>query len=328
MFDYRQISSDLIKELPDRTKSVISRRFGLDQTGMVKKGESLESIGLDYGVTRERIRQIEKNSLSKIKNRSAKYRNVVSKLEKRMIDFGGLKKEDLYIESVGEKEMANHITFLLSVSEPFYKFPENKEFHSFWSIDAEHFNNVNETVQSIKNILHERREPLTVDFCANMIPLTPLPRINSYLEISKGIHLNEDGVFGLKQWPEINPRGIKDKTYITLKKHGKPLHFTEVAKLISDSTLPQTVHNELIKDSRFILIGRGIYALREWGYDAGEIKEVIRKIILSAERPLDKRDIVEQVLQKRIVKENTILQNLSNKKYFKRNSDGGYLLNS
>jgi len=175
---------------------------------------------------------------------------------------------------------------------------------------------------------HEREEPLTIDFCANMIPLTPLSRINSYLEISKGIHLNKEGVFGLKQWPEINPRGIKDKTYITLKKHGKPLHFTEVARLISDSTLPQTVHNELIKDPRFILIGRGIYALREWGYDAGEIKEVIRRIILSAERPLDKRDIVEQVLQKRIVKENTILQNLSNKKYFKRNSDGGYLLNS
>lgn len=330
MFDYRQISSDLIKELPDRTKSVISRRFGLE-SGIPQrertKRESLESIGLDYGITRERVRQIEKDGLSKMKERSGKYGDVIKKLEERMVDFGGLKKEDLYVGSVGEKEMSNHVFLLLSVSDSFYRFSENKDFHSFWAIDTNHFNHANESVRSIRNVLQEKNEPLTVEHCANLISSAPLSRLNSYLEISKHIHLNEEGFFGLKHWPEVNPRGIKDKAYMALKKNGKPLHFTETAALIGDSILPQTVHNELIKDSRFVLVGRGIYALREWGYEPGEIKEVIRKILLEAGRPLDKKEIIDEVLKKRIVKENTILQNLSNKEYFKRDPGGGYRLN-
>ena len=330
MFDYRQISSDLVKELPDRTRSVISRRFGLDgepQIGKVKKMESLESIGLNYGITRERVRQIEKDGLLRMRDQVGRYKNVVSKLEEKMMDFGGLKKEDLYLESVGGEEMKNHIFLLLSVSEPFYRFSENKDFHSFWSMDVSHFDYASETVRSIKEMLYKKKEPLTIEHCANMITVAP-PKINSYLEISKDIHLNEEGVFGLKHWPEINPRGIKDKAYLALKKHGKPLHFTKTASLIGASTLPQTVHNELIKDPRFVLVGRGIYALREWGYEPGEIREVIRRTLSEADRPLDKKEIIDEVLKKRIVKENTILQNLSNKEYFKRSPDGRYLLNS
>ncbi len=332
MFDYRQISSDLVKDLPDRTKSVISRRFGLDgsvpgRTGKAKR-ESLESIGLDYGITRERVRQIEKDGLSRMRDRSGKYKDVLSKLEEKMAGFGGLKKEDLYIESVGEREMSNHVFLLLSVSDSFYRFSENRDFHSFWSMDTSHFNHANEAVRSIREILHQKKEPLTVDHCVNLVSSAPPSRISSFLEISKHIHLNEDGIFGLKHWPEVNPRGIKDKAYMALKKHGEPLHFTEAAALIGDSILPQTVHNELIKDQRFVLVGRGIYALKEWGYEPGEIKEVIRKILSEANGPLGKREIIDEVLKKRIVKENTILQNLSNKKYFKRHPGGGYVLNS
>lgn len=326
MFDYRLISTNLIKELPERTKDVISRRFGLESNtsyGGVRS-ESLESIGCDYGITRERVRQIEKDGLSKIK--IGKHKEVVSKLKEKMVNFGGLKKEDLYIEAIGEKEMINHMLFLLSVSESFHRFPENKDFHSFWSIDTSHFNCANQTVQSIKDMLYKKKESLTIEHCANLITSAPAPRINSYLEISKHIHLNEEGLFGLKHWPEINPRSIKDKAYMALKKDGKPSHFREVALLIGDSTLPQTVHNELIKDSRFILIGRGIYALREWGYEMGDTREVIKKILLEQGRPLSKREIINEVLKKRIVKKNTILQNLSNKEYFKKDSEGRYLL--
>jgi len=331
MFDYRQISSDLIKDLPDRTKNVISRRFGLDGslsgwTGKIK-GESLESIGLDYGITRERVRQIEKDGLLKIGRRLSKHKDVISKLENKMAEFGGLKKEDLYIESVSEKEMSNHALLLLSVSDLFHRFPENKDFHSFWSVDKSQFERASDAVRSIRKILDEKREPLNVEHCVNFIPLTPPLKINSLLEISKHIHQNEDGMFGLKHWPEINPRSIKDKAYLAFKKHGKPLHFTEAASLMGKLTLPQTVHNELIKDPRFVLVGRGIYALKEWGYEPGEAKEVIKKILLSAGGPLGKREIIEEVLKRRIIKENTILQNLSNKKYFRRCPDGKYVLN-
>jgi len=146
----------------------------------------------------------------------------------------------------------------------------------------------------------------------------------SYLEISKKIQKDSEGNFGLKDWPEINPRGIKDKAYLVFKKTEKPLHFTEVAKLIEGS-LVQTVHNELIRDPRFVLIGRGIYALSEWGYYPGEVKDVISKVLTEG-GPLTKEEILEKVLKQRLVKENTVFLNLSNKKYFERDIQGKYIV--
>jgi len=143
------------------------------------------------------------------------------------------------------------------------------------------------------------------------------------LEISKKIQKNSEGFFGLKEWPEINPKGVKDKAFLVFKKEQKPLHFAQVAQLI-DSALPQTVHNELIKDPRFILVGRGIYALREWGYEPGMVKDVILNILKQAKNPLSKEEILQKTLKQRLVKQNTVFLNLSNRKYFLRTGDGRY----
>jgi hypothetical protein len=95
-----------------------------------------------------------------------------------------------------------------------------------------------------------------------------------------------------------------------------------VARLI-EGALVQTVHNELIKDSRFVLVGRGVYALKEWGYEPGQVKDIITKI-LRENGPLTQGEILERVSKQRLVKENTILLNLSNKKNFLRDSQGKY----
>jgi hypothetical protein len=84
-----------------------------------------------------------------------------------------------------------------------------------------------------------------------------------------------------------------------------------------------TTHNELIKDSRFVLVGRGLYALSEWGYMSGVVKDVIKNIIEN-DGPLTRDKIVEKVLKERYVKENTILVNLQNPKYFRRDKEGRY----
>jgi len=86
-----------------------------------------------------------------------------------------------------------------------------------------------------------------------------------------------------------------------------------------------TCHNELIKDKRFVLVGRGIYALAEWGYKTGVVKDVIRDL-LKKNGPMKKEDIVEQVMKERYLKKNTILVNLQNNKYFKKNKNGEYTL--
>ena len=152
------------------------------------------------------------------------------------------------------------------------------------------------------------------------------------MEISKTIQLGPEGLFGLRDWPEINPRGVKDWAYLVLRKTKKPCHFIEVAKLINKfykterQTLPQTVHNELIKDARFVLVGRGLYGLKEWGYESGVIKEVIAKILKKAKKSLTQEEIVKEALSQRFVKRNTILLNLNNKESFLKNKEGKYTI--
>ncbi len=146
------------------------------------------------------------------------------------------------------------------------------------------------------------------------------------MEISKKIQQNKEGLFGLSDWPEINPRTIKDKAYLVLKKNQKPLHFSRITDLIEGGALVQTVHNELIKDPKFILVGRGIYALKEWGYEPGYLKDIILKVLKESQKPLTKQEILSAVFEQRMVKENTVLLNLSNKKYFLRDDKGRYLI--
>jgi len=156
----------------------------------------------------------------------------------------------------------------------------------------------------------------------------------SYVNISKQIQQNKEGRFGLVDWPEIKPRGVKDKAFLVFQEAKKPLHFREITSLIDKlgynqlekKTHPQTVHNELIKDSRFVLVGRGMYALSEWGYVPGTIKDIITKVMAEEKEPLHQEDVVKAVLAQRFVAKNTVLINLNNKKHFTRNEQGKYIL--
>jgi DNA-directed RNA polymerase delta subunit len=131
--------------------------------------------------------------------------------------------------------------------------------------------------------------------------------------------------WGLAKWPTVNPKNIRDKIYVVLEENHKPMHFSEIAEAISSSDFRrknvtvQAIHNELIKDSRFVLIGRGIYALDSWGFEKGTVSEIITRILKNAgEEGMSRKDIVKHVLEKRKVKETTVLLNLQNKKLFKR----------
>ena len=122
---------------------------------------------------------------------------------------------------------------------------------------------------------------------------------------------------------------MRDYAFLVIRKHGSPIHFKEVARIISEVFKKKahiaTCHNELIKDPRFVLVGRGLYALSEWGYMSGVVKDVIRKI-LEKNGPLTKEEIINKVMKERYVKENTIAVNLQNSKYFKKNKDGKYII--
>lgn len=313
--------SNLLKDLPDKHKEVIVRRFGLRAAGGEPRhgrGErkTLESIGQDFGITRERVRQIEEDGLRRIEDKIglAAYQNVSRDFLRYFKSFGSLRREDLLLEDLGGKKFKNYVFFLLTISGAFQRYGETPDFHTFWAIDRNAFNLAVKSVGDFMGRLERNKAPL------------PLPRgtLLSYVEISKNILKGPEGLYGLKDWPEINPRGVKDRAYLVMKKEQKPLHFTKVADLIGKGALVQTVHNELIKDQRFVLVGRGLYALKEWGYEPGVVKEVIARVINNSGGKLSRDSIVQGVLKQRYVQPNTILLNLQNQKYFLKNYEGNY----
>ena len=314
-FNYQKICSDLLQDLSSRQKDVLLRRFGL--AGFQR--ETLESIGRDFGVTRERVRQIEKDSLLKVRPKLKKYQKVTNYFENCLKATGGLRKETAFLSSLAGEKYQAEIFFLLTLAESFKHFAETKDFYSFWALGQNPFENAKMVIESFYQKILEVGRPLNIQDYKP--PLNVSSDIVCYfLEISKVIQRNSEGFFGLKSWPEINPRNIRDKAFLVLKKAGQPLHFREVAAKIEPEALVQTVHNELIRDPRFVLVGRGLYALKEWGFKEGYVVDIIKDILSKADAPMTKEEILEEVLKQRFVKESTVLLNLNNKKYFIKDS--------
>ena len=314
----KKACSENLKNISTNQKQVIVRRFGLNGA----KKETLESIGKDFGVTRERIRQIEKDGLLEIKIKIKKNKKIFNYFKKEIEKTGNLRKEESFLLALGGKEQRNETCFLLTLMDEFKRIKETKDYYSLWTTDQKYFNLAEKTIKMVVQKLIKTKKPLEIKNLEKPKLLNPEFFV-PYLEVSKKILKSKENFWGLREWPEINPKTIKDKAYLVLKKIQQPLHFNKVTSLI-DSALSQTVHNELIKDSRFVLVGRGIYALKEWGYEEGVVRDVLLNILKKSEKPLKKEEVLEKILKQRIVKENTVFLNLSNRKFFLRTPEGYY----
>lgn len=340
----RGVVGQVLAVLNTRNKDVISRRFGL-KTG---KKETLDSIGKSYDITRERVRQIEEASLKQIRSGlnsglAAKIKPFVDLAENILEQAGGVAgEENLFAKfsGVAKDNPANAaLVFFLSLDGRLKKFIETDNLNTHWALSEQHADSFNKSLAIFLDAFKKEGTPIAesavVEFYkksgASLKDVTPAT-VASYLSISKDIARNNFGQVGLTSWPDIKPRGVKDKAFLVMKRDGKPRHFREITQLINGSDFDgrkanvQTVHNELIKDKRFVLVGRGLYALTEWGYKAGTVKDVIVDIIRSAGQPMHKKEIVAQVLSNRLVKENTILLNLQDAKTFDRKGNGVYAL--
>ncbi len=335
----------LLKNLSARNKDIISRRFGLKNG----KKETLESIGQSYGITRERVRQIEEFILKQLtessKNDGAldQYitlaQNIINK------NGGGIKERDLFKAFSGNEKDASvnsSLVLLMSLRNSPTRFAENDSFNAFWAVDEARIAAFTDTASSLEIILAKNKKPvLETDFHSlikkDSVPgfdggeLTPV-HLGAYLAISKNVGKNIYNEIGLINWSEIKPRGVKDKAYMILKRANAPKHFGDMAKCINTANFSgkkantQTVHNELIKDARFVLVGRGMYALAEWGYKSGTVKDVLVDILKNSSKPMHKTALLTGVMNARMVKENTILLNLQDSKVFVKNEDGTYAL--
>lgn len=337
-FAPKTVAKELLQTVPERSRAVLIGRFGLDKSGSVK---TLEAIGAQYGITRERVRQIESHGLAAIRNSDVYRRHeaALDDMAKAIERLGGIVSEDSVLSELPKsKQDRNFIQFLLTVGDPFTYHKEDTQFQRRWEVNQALATKVHTALEELHsavdpdNLIPEEEFYKRFTGCLMQAGVeTPTDKsiLDRWLGLSKHVGRNPLGEWGRADSPHVRVKSMRDLAYLTLKRHGSPMHFTEVAeniqRLFKKKAHPATCHNELIKDKRFVLVGRGLYALKEWGYQPGVVRDVIVSVLEREGKALTREEIVDRVKRERYVKDATISVNLQDP-VFKRTSDGKYTL--
>jgi hypothetical protein len=318
----------------EREREIISRRFGL-----FDRRETLEQIGELLGITRERVRQLEKAVITRLKAAAERdlphIKDVERTLGAHLNDMGKVARiSDITgrLTKLNTETDQARVAFLANLSPGIAVIDDNDHFFHAVGLAADHTEkNIRDHVGRIIEAISGIGQPTDINTIAEKVGNSDVKHTQALAGISKNI-ATLNGRWGLVKWPMVNPKNIRDKIYVILHDNGKPMHFNEISEAIKGSNLrrkdvtTQAIHNELIKDPRFVLIGRGIYALKEWGYKKGTVADVIAEVLRKEGGPLHRDEIVRRVLKSRQVKETTILLNLQGKPQFKRVAKATYAL--
>lgn len=345
-FNPIEIISYLFKNLNSREKEVLKSRYGLDGG----KKQTLEKIGNTFKVTRERVRQIERNSINRLKElgeHDSQIKSVENLVAKTLEQNGGIMEQNHLLENVlvfpGESQINRaSLIFIISqlLADKFVILDAHEHFLPSWKLKFADEKLQVDLINQLVDLVKEKNEPLTENQLLDILKENDLVRekqtnnqvITACLRLSKNLKQDIFGKWGIANWSLVTPKRINDKIYIVLKNSDKPMHFTEISRLINEmkfdkkTAYPATVHNELILDDKYVLVGRGIYALAEWGYKPGVVSDVIENILIKEGRSLTREEIVQKVLEQRMVGKSTVHLALMNKEKFRRNPSGLYEL--
>lgn len=326
---------DILKTIDqEREREIITRRFGL-----FERKETLEQIGELLGITRERVRQLEKAILIRLKIASEEgtipaVHDMERILVRDLSENGRVGRVQDIAGRLSSKKPTNatkaRISFIGELSPKLIVINENDNYYQGIGIaDNGDEKKIRTQIDEIVKTIKKHGEPIDIETLHGMLSYESPAQVRALASLSKALASLKD-VWGLMKWPTVNPKNIRDKIYVILADNGKPMHFSDIAKHIKDSDFKrkdvttQAIHNELIKDKRFVLIGRGIYALNEWGYSKGTVSDIIANVLRKAGEPLHRDEIVKRVLKSRQVKETTILLNLQSRPEFKRVAKATY----
>ncbi|MEO7364544.1 MAG: sigma factor-like helix-turn-helix DNA-binding protein [Candidatus Saccharimonadales bacterium] len=319
----------------EREREIIARRFGL-----YDRKETLEQIGEMLGITRERVRQLEKSVITRLKA-AAEQGSVphIAAFESRLLSLLESNGNVARVSSLSDelttkpsREEQARVAFLAQLCPQLVVVAEDDNFFNAVGVkNVRDEKSLKTAVASLVATVKQLAEPKSIEDITAATDLDSSIEAAALASTSK-LLATLNGRWGLIKWPMVNPKNIRDKIYVILKENGKHMHFNEIADAIKDSDFKrkdvttQAIHNELIKDKRFVLIGRGIYALKEWGYEKGTVSDIITEVLKEAGEPLHRDEIVKRVLASRFVKETTILLNLQGKPQFKRVAKATYEL--
>jgi len=347
--DLDTILKEFIGILSEKQREVIEKRYGLHG----EKPMTLEAIGQEKGLTRERIRQIEEAALETLKKNLNELSDLIERIKYQLELLGGIRREEQLLEEASalltpkpvelwtskaiRERWQNDINFLLDISPYFFYFFEKPDIYSNWYLREEFLKKAINIYKFVEHELKITKRPLPLDQYQLLLRKTMKEfRIHneniliSYLDVSKKFSFNPFGEFGLIDWELINPKNVKAKAKLVLRNANRPMSYQEITKAINELNFDgkrasiNTLHNELIANDEFVLVGRGLYALKEWGYRPGTTKDIIISIL--AKKPMTYREVLEEVKKQRLVKDTTVLINLQDKTTFKKLPDRRYCL--
>ncbi len=336
-----EIVMETIQKLPNsRMQDVLLKRFGLNDTS----AKTLEAIGREMGVTRERIRQIENEALKRIiRDKYIKeMQELTGRLYNLLVDYQGIASEARILNEFSHKKLKEAdkkaLVLALKLDDNFYFLNKPLEYERAWYLKDARIELVQKLKDWLIKKLKQEKNPIShreiLDILNNNLEFKKIPNpiLYTYIDIPKAIQQDIFGNWGMYNWPEIKPRGVRDKIYLALEKVGHPLHFSEIAKEVNKLKIDDkiartsTIHNELIKDPRFVLIGRGIYALKKWEYQPGTVTDILINILKKSGKPMDEDFLVKETLKQRQVKPATIILNLHRADIFDRDGEDFYSL--
>ncbi|TSC95868.1 MAG: hypothetical protein Athens101410_314 [Parcubacteria group bacterium Athens1014_10] len=337
--DFDKIIKNLFSNLNSKESEILRARFGLEN----KRKETLEIIGKNYGLSKERIRQVQNYALDKLRQLNF-LNDLINPVRIGVLEIfnrkGGIVTEKFILKQTNKPES---FSFIIShfLEQDLEKLNNHPKIESAWKLKSISLGIIEEFLEMILNFIKEKKCSLKKEELLKFIKESPVYKkydlndehLLSYLETSKEIKKNVLGMYGLSVWREITPKRIADKIYLIFQKEKKPLHFSDLTQKINELKFdhkvayPRAVHNELILDERYVLIGRGVYALKEWGYQKGTVKDILINILKKAKKPLSKEELAKEIQSQRFAKESTVYTALMDKKSFKRQEDGKYTFN-
>lgn len=328
------IVQDILNSIErEREREIIARRYGL-----FDRKETLEQIGELLGITRERVRQLEKSVMTKLRMSGAELPHI-SDVESALTSALTAAGETARITHLADTLTAENtrtdqsrLAFLTELCPNISVVSEDDSYYQAAGNMAAHEDKkIKQEVEQIVAAIKKAGSPVSSKEMTKLAGMEAENYTVALATISKKL-ATLNNRWGLVKWPTVNPKNIRDKIYVILSENNRHMHFNEIAEAIKASDFKrkdvttQAIHNELIKDKRFVLIGRGIYALSEWGYSKGTVADIIADVLREAKEPLHRDEIVKRVLKSRFVKETTILLNLQSKPQFKRVAKATYEL--
>lgn len=331
-----QLAQDILGTIErEREREIVARRFGL-----FDRKETLEQIGEVLGITRERVRQLEKSVMARLKVQAEagelKHSQEIEETLLTFLDQHGtaarITEASAAVTAENSRTDQSRVAFLAALCPRLIVLEDDdRYFHAIGVLEVRDLDKLKTAIATLVKAIEKAGAPALIADIAKAAGITDTKQAAALASVSKQL-ATLNGRWGLVKWPTVNPKNIRDKIYVILKENGKHMHFNEIADSIKKSDFKrkdvttQAIHNELIKDKRFVLIGRGIYALKEWGYKKGTVADIISQVLREAGEPLHRDEIVKRVLKSRFVKETTILLNLQGKTQFKRVAKATYQL--